>query len=84
MISGSVGFPVGKEVGYIRISTFNKRTGELFTEQLNELKQAGVNAFVLDIRNNGGGYFPAGVQVCLKRNLDGCPQYTSQYSAIWL
>lgn len=63
MVSRSVGLPVPAQVGYIRISTFNKKTGELFTQQLKELKQAGANAFVLDVRNNGGGYFPAGVQV---------------------
>ena len=62
-VSSSVGFPADRKVGYIRISTFNKKTGDLFTQQLNDLKQAGVNAFVLDIRNNGGGYFAAGVQV---------------------
>ena len=63
-VSSNVGFPADKKVGYIRIATFNKKTGDLFMQQLNDLKQAGVNAFVLDIRNNGGGYFPAGVQVC--------------------
>jgi carboxyl-terminal processing protease len=64
MVSSKVGFPEGKTVGYIKISTFNKKTGDLFTQQLNDLKQEGVDAFVLDIRNNGGGYFPAGVQAC--------------------
>lgn len=63
MVSSSVGLQAGRNVGYIRISTFNKKTGALFTQQLNDLKQAGVDAFVLDVRNNGGGYFPAGVQV---------------------
>lgn len=64
IVSSSVGLPADKKVGYIRIATFNKKTADLFTQQLNELKQAGVNALVLDVRNNGGGYFPSGVQVC--------------------
>jgi hypothetical protein len=63
-VSSSVGLKADRKVGYIRISTFNKKTAELFSQQLNDLRQAGADAFVLDIRNNGGGYFPAGVQVC--------------------
>eukprot|EP00892_Ulva_mutabilis_P011902 jgi/Ulvmu1/9084/UM005_0179.1 len=62
-VSAAVGAPAGADVGYIRISTFNRRTAELFEEQLQALRAGGVSAFVLDLRNNGGGYFPAGVQV---------------------
>lgn len=30
---------------------------------LGELKQKGAEAFILDVRNNGGGLFPAGVEI---------------------
>ena len=62
-VSRAVGAPAGADVGYIRISTFNRRTVELFEEQLRALRAGGASAVVLDLRNNGGGYFPAGVQV---------------------
>lgn len=62
-VSAAVGAPAGADVGYIRISTFNRRTAELFEEALRALRAGGASAVVLDLRNNGGGYFPAGVQV---------------------
>lgn len=62
-VSPAVGAPPGK-LGFIRVATFNKQTAGLFTEQLRDLNRAGIGALVLDLRNNGGGSFPAGVQVC--------------------
>lgn len=62
-VAAAVGAPPGADVAYLRISTFNRRTVELFEEQLRALRTAGASAIVLDLRNNGGGYFPAGVQV---------------------
>jgi carboxyl-terminal processing protease len=62
-VSPSVGAPKGKPLGVLRISTFNKQTGALFLERLNDLQKAGVGSLVIDLRNNGGGSFQAGVQV---------------------
>lgn len=62
-VSRAVGAGSGAQVGVIRISTFNKQTAGLFLEQLDALQRRGVTDIVLDLRNNGGGYFPAGVQV---------------------
>jgi carboxyl-terminal processing protease len=61
--NAATGAATNANVAYIRISTFNKRTSDLFFSQLKKLKLEGANAYVLDLRNNGGGYFPAGVQV---------------------
>ena len=61
--SPSTGAPAGKPVGVLRVSTFNKQTADLFRDELRKLKDAGVGSLVLDLRNNGGGSFPAGVQV---------------------
>jgi len=62
--SPSVG-PEGSSgsLGYIRVATFNGKTVQAFKEALNELEEKGMDGLVLDIRNNGGGLFPAGVQV---------------------
>lgn len=61
--SPSTGAPTDKPVGVLRVSTFNKQTADLFREELRKLKAAGVGSLVVDLRNNGGGSFPAGVQV---------------------
>ena len=52
-----------KKMGYIRVATFNKQTSLKFREALDELKGQGMESLVLDIRNNGGGLFPAGIEV---------------------
>jgi len=51
------------KVGMIRLSTFNSFSAEGVRKAIGELKQKGAEAFVLDVRNNGGGLFPAGVEI---------------------
>eukprot|EP00775_Hariotina_reticulata_P007473 gene7473-7682_t len=51
------------QVGYIRLATFNSNTTAAAQQALEELDKQGVAALVLDVRNNGGGLFPAGVNV---------------------
>ena len=53
----------GSKLGYIRIATFSKATAEKVQDALTTLKAAGAERLVLDVRNNGGGLFPAGVEV---------------------
>ncbi|GIL56948.1 hypothetical protein Vafri_12225 [Volvox africanus] len=53
----------GLRVGYVRLSTFNSNTYQGVTAALKEAQEAGVDGLILDLRNNGGGLFPAGVQV---------------------
>lgn len=75
-VAAAVGAPPGADMAYLRISTFNRRTVDLFEEQLRALRAAGASAVVLDLRNNGGGYFPAGVQVRgFRRRLCAPPPY---------
>lgn len=47
------------EVGYIRISKFGANTDADFYNALSSLKAAGMKKLVLDLRDNGGGYFTA-------------------------
>jgi hypothetical protein len=47
-------------LGYIRLGTFNGNTAGATQEAIEDLKKAGVDGYVLDIRSNGGGLFPAG------------------------
>lgn len=48
------------KVGYVRLATFNSNTTAAAQEALYDLQKQGVAGLVLDIRNNGGGLFPAG------------------------
>jgi carboxyl-terminal processing protease len=64
-VSSTVGAPPGAKLAFVRLSTFTKQTPALFVQQLRRLQSAGVGAIVLDLRNNGGGSFSAGVQVHL-------------------
>lgn len=60
-VSSSVGS--SGSLGYIRIATFNGNTSKAFAESLLSLREQGAGSLILDIRNNGGGLFPSGVQV---------------------
>ncbi|MET4082330.1 carboxyl-terminal processing protease [Pedobacter sp. UYP30] len=47
------------ETGYIRISKFGANTDTDFFAALSNLKTAGMKKLILDLRDNGGGYFSA-------------------------
>ena len=53
----------GDSVGYLRIGNFSRMTAEDVLDALESFKNKGVGHIVLDVRNNGGGVFNAGVQV---------------------
>jgi C-terminal processing protease CtpA/Prc len=44
----------------VRLATFNSNTTAAAQQAFEELSKQGVAGLVLDIRNNGGGLFPAG------------------------
>jgi carboxyl-terminal processing protease len=51
------------DVGYIQISDFNRSTGEEVARALKDLKAAGMERLVLDLRNNGGGLLDQAILV---------------------
>lgn len=53
----------GERVGYIGLSTFNSKSADAFESALKGLKEEGAHAFIVDLRNNSGGLFPAAVQI---------------------
>ena len=56
--------PGGKPVGYLRVSAFNEKTVDAVGEAVRELLgKRGAGSLVLDLRNNAGGRFPAGIAV---------------------
>ena len=51
------------KIGYIRIAMFNENTGDDFAKKYAELEKQGMQALVLDLRENPGGILDAGVAV---------------------
>ncbi|KAL3692084.1 hypothetical protein R1sor_005735 [Riccia sorocarpa] len=51
------------KIGYIRLSTFNSNSSGAVRTAIENLRESGATSFVLDIRNNSGGLFPAGVEI---------------------
>ena len=61
---------LGDEYGYIRITSFQSKTGENLLEEIEKLQEAsldatktGLKGLVLDLRNNPGGVLSAAVDV---------------------
>lgn len=57
--SVDVAYEVNKGVGYIKVSKFGRTTYNEFITAIAELKQKGVNSFIIDLRGNTGGYMEA-------------------------
>ncbi|MCQ2562867.1 MAG: S41 family peptidase, partial [Alphaproteobacteria bacterium] len=51
------------KIGYVRISDFGATTTKELTEALKELEKKKVAGYVLDLRNNPGGYLTAAIEV---------------------
>lgn len=50
-------------IGYVRLRLFGTLTSDELQKELDKLKGQGARAFILDLRNNGGGYIDAAVNV---------------------
>jgi carboxyl-terminal processing protease len=66
-IDGKREFPLGEDgIGYIRLTQFGERTSSDLDAALNKLRGQGMQALILDLRNNPGGLLDQAVQVCEK------------------
>jgi len=59
----SVKWEMKDKVAYIQISSFNEDTAELFDQAIRDLVIKNPKAFVLDLRNNPGGFLDTAVRV---------------------
>lgn len=50
-------------IGYIKLNRFAQTTNEEFTEAVGMLKKEGAESFILDLRDNGGGYLDQAIQL---------------------
>jgi carboxyl-terminal processing protease len=53
-------------IGYARLTVFGSNTAQELTRALEKLQADGAKAYVLDLRDNGGGYLNAAIDVSSK------------------
>ena len=58
-----VSYMMSDEIGYIKISRFASTTYQEFMEASVKLKKQGMKKIILDLRDNGGGYLNAAVNI---------------------
>ncbi|CAM9886118.1 unnamed protein product, partial [Phaeothamnion confervicola] len=56
----------GVKVGYVSLKIFGDFTNQEMEAALRDCEKQGAQALVFDLRNNGGGYITAAVDVCSK------------------
>jgi carboxyl-terminal processing protease len=61
--SMDIAYMLTKNIGYIKLSKFSATTHEEFVNGLQKLKAKGMTKLVLDLRDNGGGYLQAAIDV---------------------
>ncbi len=49
-------YMIAENTGYIKVSKFARTTYSEFLNALSKLKEKGANAYIVDLRNNSGGY----------------------------
>jgi carboxyl-terminal processing protease len=65
--NGKREFSLGEDkIGYIRLSQFNEPTSDDLEKALRKLSSQGMQALILDLRNNPGGLLEQAVRVCEK------------------
>ncbi|MCL5774453.1 MAG: S41 family peptidase [Firmicutes bacterium] len=54
------------KIGYIEVKAFARNTATEVEYAMRKLETQGVKAYILDLRNNGGGYVDVAVDLCSK------------------
>ncbi len=53
-------------IGYARLTVFGSNTAQELSQALDKLESQGAKAYILDLRDNGGGYLNAAIDVSSK------------------
>jgi carboxyl-terminal processing protease len=59
-----IGYLITPSTGYIKVSRFAKNTHQEFMQNAKKLIDEGMQNLILDLRNNGGGYMDAAINIC--------------------
>ena len=62
LIDGELSGPF--KIGYVRLIQFNEPTSDELSKALDDLQKQGMQALILDLRNNPGGLLNSAVDVC--------------------
>jgi carboxyl-terminal processing protease len=54
---------LNENTAYISVSSFGTDTSDLFTQKLQELRMKNPELYIIDLRNNGGGYMSTAVDM---------------------
>lgn len=65
-ITGKIISKDDKKIGYIDISIFSSVSANQFDKKLKELEKDGIDALVIDVRDNNGGYLTAVTDIASK------------------
>lgn len=58
-----VSYMIKPTIGYVKIRRFGLKTAEDFKTTIRELKKQGAQNLILDLRDNGGGYFHIAIRL---------------------
>ena len=58
-----IAYSPAENIGYIKISKFGSTTHQEFVNALAKLKSQGCDSFIVDLRQNSGGYLNAAIQM---------------------
>ncbi|MBU6401464.1 MAG: S41 family peptidase [Verrucomicrobia bacterium] len=66
-VNGKRDFPIGEnKIGYVRLTQFGEKTADDLQRGLKRLDAQGMQALILDLRDNPGGLLDQAVKVCEK------------------
>lgn len=63
-VSGKVIEQDNKKIGYIKISLFASNSYKQFKNKLDELEKSNIDALIIDVRDNSGGYLSSVTDIC--------------------
>ncbi len=55
---------VAPKIGYLQVNVFGEETVHEFEEEIENVQKKGAKSYIIDLRNNGGGYINAALEIC--------------------